>query len=731
MPASRRRYSPGSRSREVDDLLCVLTSKPTPAAAGRTGLFYCTALLCEVAVFHRRVLFQRGFLFPWDFRGVHLPLASLVSAAFRRGELPLWDPYTYCGNPVFANIQSALFYPPASAAALAAAWFGPDSLGRFLVWAVVAQVFFAGVCTFALLRRLGAQPAAAWAGATVYELGCFFASQAEHMGAMGGASWLPLVWWSVIELRDPDRGRRRSLWLAILSLALSMTVFAGLPQIAVAAFGSALALAVVLALFRMGPAALPIRVLLGWVWALLIAAVQMVPTWQLTMNSVAKYRADWLGSGGGIKLGALFSLVVPNYWSVFDLSKFHGPSDPTFLYLYSSIAGLVLALAAMVWKPDRWSRAFAVFLVAATIWMLGDSTPIGRAIFLALPVNIRIGIHPEFTIAVFALGIAVLAGLGADRFLPPRLQLAAGLIIALDLLVVGSGRPFDVSSLTAEPGIAYDSIDGSRDLSARLHTLSGAADPPYRVDMADAPFTWSSSAPLMGIPTANGCDPLAPERTIQLRLSFAPGERWGTCYQVVNPSSLVIGLANVRYLVSRSPVAGPVFHQVAGAAGYTIYENTRTLPRFFFAAAIQPVDGLAQAARILHSPDFDPSRTAIVEASAGELPSGGLASGQVDVISYRDSAIELRTQSSGTSFLIVADSWYPGWEAAIDGRPSRLFPTDAAFRGILVPAGEHHVAMQFVPRILYLPAMVSLLAFLAAVGSLFWRVRAGKSAPAA
>jgi len=67
--------------------------------------------------------------------------------------------------------------------------------------------------------------------------------------------------------------------------------------------------------------------------------------------------------------------VLPNYWGVFDMSKFHGPSDPTFLYLYCGVLGLALALAAICWKPGRTSRAFAVFTLAATVWMLGDSTP--------------------------------------------------------------------------------------------------------------------------------------------------------------------------------------------------------------------------------------------------------------------------------------------------------------------------------------------------------------------
>ena len=685
-------------------------------AVERSNTAYFLALMLEVAVFYRHVLFERGFVFPWDFRAVHLPLATFVAGALGHGQLPLWDPYTYCGNPIYANIQTALFYPPVLGATLASNWFGPDTLSHLLAWTVAAQVCFAGWCTFALLRRLGAPPAAAFLSATVFQLGCFFASQAEHMGAMQGGAWLPLVWWCCWELREGLRWR----WLVTLSLALAMTVLAGLPQVAVAAFGSAFALAVVLPLFRLARRTLPLHVLMAWVWALLLAAVQVIPTAQLTRHSVAKFRAEWLKAGGGIKLGALYSLVEPNYWNVFDLSKFHGPAgaDPTFLYLYCSLAGLALALCAALWKPDRRAGAFTLLTLAAGIWMLGDSTPIGRAIFGALPVSIRIGIHPEFNLPVFALGVAVLAGLGASRFLRPRLQLAAAVIIAIDLIAVGSGRPFNTASLQAEPGITHDSIDGSAPLAARLRSLTSVTTPAARFDMADAPYSWSSSAPILEIPTANGCDPLAPERAIEWRLSFAPGARWGTCYQVVDAASPAIGLGNVRYLVSRTPVDAAQFHAIDTIAGYMLYENSRALPRYFFAAHLQAVSGLEESARALHAAGFDPAQTTIVEAAAADLPSGALAAGEAAVVSYEPSRVRLRTHSAGASFLVAADAWYPGWEAAIDGAPAPIYSTDVAFRGLALPPGDHTVEMRFVPYILYWSAALSALALMAALAAL-------------
>jgi hypothetical protein len=646
---------------------------------------YPILLLLEALIFHARVLFYPGYVFPWDFRGVHLPLATFVAGSLRRGEFPLWDPFTYCGVPIYANIQTALFYPPVLAATLAAAWLGDETLPRLLAIAVVCQIVFAGVCTYALVRRMGASPAASWIAGTMYELGCFFAAQAEHMGAMQGAAWLPLIWWSVMELRE----RRSWFWTAALAGGLSMTILAGLPQIAVAAFFSSVVLGIALSvagLFR--PRAWwSIPIACGW--ALFLAAVQLVPTAELMHNSVAKYRTEWLGGGGGISPGAFVSLLIPNYWSVFDPAHFHGPGDLTFLYLYSSLVGLALAVAAIVWKPSRSAMAFSLLTLAVTLVMLGEHTPLWRALFPWLPLQVRIGVHPEFLFCAFSLGLAILAGLGAQRFLKERWKVAAGALIVCDLILVGAGRPMNGVSLAQDPGFSPEAI-------RQLREATGRTVPPARFDTRpEVSFSWESNAPLLGIPAAGGCDPLAPERMILARLSFSPGPRWGTCFHVVEENSPVAKLMNVGVLVGRDA---------------KLSENPGVLPRFFLVNRVQAVRDLDEAAALLHRPAFDPASTAIVEGDV--RLSGPAMPGRVRVVSYRASALSLAVQAGSDSFLVATDSYYPGWLATLDGQPVRLYATNVAFRGITVPSGDHRIEMRFAPRILWWSAGVSAVALL-------------------
>lgn len=101
-------------------------------------------LLAEVVVFFAPVLFTAGYVIPYDLRSYHLGPAALAARMLKAGQLPLWDPYTYCGFPQYANPQVQLFYPPAGVS-FALSWLlGEGSLLRLLEWQVALHVFLGG-----------------------------------------------------------------------------------------------------------------------------------------------------------------------------------------------------------------------------------------------------------------------------------------------------------------------------------------------------------------------------------------------------------------------------------------------------------------------------------------------------------------------------------------------------------------------------------------------------------
>jgi hypothetical protein len=683
-------------------------------------------LFADVLAFWWKPLFNDTYIFPWDFRYVQLPLVSFLAEELHRGRFPLWDPFTYCGDPIFANIQASFFHPLVLAAAWLSAHTSLDSLPMILEWIVALQIVFAGIATFHLFRDMGAGTPSAFAGAIIFQTGGYFAVQTEHIGAVMAVCWMPLAWLAVLRLcRNPT-----PRWLAALAIALGMAVLGGFPQATMAVFQSTAVLSLVLVAHRMSRPRLIAVVAAGCVIGIGLAAVQFIPTSQVTSYSVAKYRADWLDAGGGLYWQSLVSLVMPDHYHLFNVAQFKGPGDLSFLYLYGSIAGLALALYSLATfrrgPRNPYASVLAVMLVFGGLWMLGDKTPIWRAIYPLLPTAVRIGIHPEYTFCNFTLPFAGLAALGLN-LLPVKdgVRWAVAAVIAVDLFLVGSGRPMNCSSTLEEPGVTREAFDGSSDLLETLRRTVNRDVPPSRIDTMDASINWAECATLTRVPAANGSSPLGPENIVRLQMLALvhPGVRWGWYYQVENPDSPVLDIMNVKYLLV-SPKAAehlkdrPRYRHIASLPGNELFENLEALPRYFLAAkGRQATDD--EIERSIREGKVDLRREAFTDRAI-TIPE---ARGQVRTLHYEPNWLELDVTADGDGFLVMSEAFYPGWRAWIDGRPTEIYRTDLAFRGVMVPSGEHRMRMEFHPPVFDVSRGVSAVALALVAALLLMRKR--------
>ena len=143
-------------------------------------------LVLQPLVLFWTTLFSKTTHIPWDLTGFHVPLVAVAVDAFRHGRFPLLEPSTYAGYPFHADVQAQLFYPPA--------WLAFALGSHWLEWLVSLHLILGGVGAYLLLRRLACARSAALFGATAFQLGCFFVSQPQHLGAVSAAAWMPFTW---------------------------------------------------------------------------------------------------------------------------------------------------------------------------------------------------------------------------------------------------------------------------------------------------------------------------------------------------------------------------------------------------------------------------------------------------------------------------------------------------------------------------------------------------------
>jgi uncharacterized membrane protein YfhO len=97
------------------------------------------------------------------------------------------------------------------------------------------------------------------------------------------------------------------------------------------------------------------------------------------------------------------------------------------------------------------------------------------------------------------------------------------------------------------------------------------------------------------------------------------------------------------------------------------------------------------------------------------------------VVRYSPNEVRLAVHTDAPALLVLSDVYYPGWQGYVDGTRVPIYRTDAAFRGVAVPAGSHEVRMRFWPRSLragLAMAAAGAALMLAALGLAGWR--AGK-----
>jgi hypothetical protein len=225
----------------------------------------------------------------------------------------------------------------------------------------------------------------------------------------------------------------------------------------------------------------------------------------------------------------------------------------------------------------------------------------------------------------------------------------------------------------------------------------------------------SNSALVYGIRDWRAQDPLISDRAHKAALLFDPDlpKRPGDNYNMImiDVRLQIAPILGIRYYVSslnpneeepepdRPPITRLEYKEelglwrIEGVPGFTyLSDNVQTVPGE--EAALDWMKGLTWAQVRAYS--------AMVEAEPDALtavqrdPAGG-SPGNVEVEEYRPGFIRLRTSALRPALLVVAESWYPGWRATIDGKPAQVLRANYLSQGVIVPTGARTVELEYSP----------------------------------
>jgi hypothetical protein len=273
---------------------------------------------------------------------------------------------------------------------------------------------------------------------------------------------------------------------------------------------------------------------------------------------------------------------------------------------------------------------------------------------------------------------------------------------------------------------------GDRVGTVRLVAGDGrATELPLLVGAGTAPETWSADrAPeLERVESFSGRGPDAPADWIA-ELEFA--RQPVTVLEIQNTSSAsVLRIRSLNLVDDGRQMAFPVTPdsriERADFFDVKLYDRLDALPRAYLVGGGRVLDDGA-AAEQLADPGFD-SRTEVVMApsptaqAAAGVPLNGSAVFDLD----QPERVRIAVNGPSDGFLVLSDSWYPGWVATVDGGDVPIERANVLFRAVRVPAGQHVIEFRYEPRSVRLGAAISgasvVVAIVLALGAAIWRRR--------
>jgi len=223
-----------------------------------------------------------------------------------------------------------------------------------------------------------------------------------------------------------------------------------------------------------------------------------------------------------------------------------------------------------------------------------------------------------------------------------------------------------------------------------------------------------------------GFDSLVGARTLEIRNQTPSGQL------IIYGAALVDANGQIQQLFGR--LNKTKYREVLRTDGIVVLENTAAFPRAFLVQNSR-VATTSSSLELLESRSFAPHEEVVLAAEtppsadrqepatiAGSARPALLRPGRARVERYAAQEVAVRVSTPQDTFLVLSDTFYPGWRAYVDGLEQPILRGNLMFRVVQVPEGNHDVVFRFQPMSVMLGLRITLaaLAIAAAVLIVSW-----------
>ena len=697
-------------------------------------------LFCITVAFSWKLVLSRQYT--WVDEGDNInqvaPWLQIQAAQWHSGHFPLWDPHLQTGVPLVGQVQPGTLNP------LNWILFSMPLRNGFiqlssLNWYWVLIQFLGVLFGYLLCKDLRLSPAACIFGGCAFGLGGFMGS-IHWPQKMMSALLLPLILMFFLRVLRAENTVPNAALSGTLLGASFLSGHHNVPIFfCVVMVGFWIYTFVAL---RVPPKTkIAAAVAFAGCFAL-IAAAQTIPAEEL-----GKLSLRWVNAPSPVAWDETVPYTVHNEFSLPPTAILNivipGSQRPAFIGLVAITLALLGAVAK--WQ-ERTVRLLSAMALAGLLLALGGRSLFHGVLYALIPALDKAR-SPDVAIAIFHLGIVVLAAYGLDSLgssevsaralqMVVRFLCSTVLFLYASLIVLGNLRPAtdDAYIFLAEAALVALLFAGILQAwrTSRLsnHTASTLvillllfelnhvtnyayqpvekADKLHQLDDIASFLKQRQDLPRVDVDEKEisydfgdwfGVD--------ELRGSLATGLKPFADMQSEARFPLLLA---TNYYIGRTPKAPQQIGVFTGKSGLQVFADPSAFPR---ARIVHAAVGAANANGVMaavNNPATDLRRTVVLQGSAPALDA--CEGGDVNVTRYRPTSVVLKVSSPCRGMVVLADAWFPGWKALVDGKPTQIYRAYNLIRGVVVERGDHEVIL------LYRPASVFAGMVMAATGIL-------------
>ena len=384
-------------------------------------------------------------IYPWRLFGFGL---------LKKGTVPLWNPYNFCGTPFVANWHSAMFYP-----LNAVFLFLPVQIA--INYSIALHYFLTGVLTYVFVRYLLGDRVSALVSALA-----FIFSGPYLVQLFPGHIFNPLPWFPLsLLLAELALRQKKVIYYVLLGCVLSIQILAGHPQYMIYCMGALVLYLVFRALLDCHDAksVSPLGYMCAGLAIILVAgvalsAIQLFPSMEFTAHSSRTLLRDPKAvSDVSFPPENAITLIIPGFFGDMHAVRYWGRWLLWETCAYVGILPLILALIGALINRDRYTCFFSGLALFSLLLAFGAYSPLFKILYYYVPGFTLFRGQAKF-IFLTTFSLAILAGYGCHcvtrRVADKRIQLLvfggavlAGAILVLLLCMVMAATGGERSSL--------------------------------------------------------------------------------------------------------------------------------------------------------------------------------------------------------------------------------------------------------------------------------------------